>query len=359
MFKFLRKDLILVLTVAAVFLSLSYAIGFVSDHTPNTTELEPAFLSGERAPKSQTVAGRVWKDLSFEKSFALDSGALADPRIVRADGAGNLYVLDWSDFKIKMFSPDGKLLKAFGEGRATPAGGVAGAFINPTAVSVRPDGELWVCDPLQKKITHFNANGAAEEIKPDGEAYRVAALGDVLATMSTPGGDMLFKVYKPSGEPISSFGQIIQDQAGQGIALDGNIVGDTESGGFIYGGRYMGVMAGYGADGAQRFVVKTIDALPPPKVLDIDGRRKVKRNGTRAILSMSIVGDKLYVLTGTSTGGTLGAGEQVMDVYDKRDGSYQYSLKLPVTCIEAIVRPGYLYTVGDGGVTAWRFKQEA
>lgn len=358
MLNFLRKDLLLILMVAVVFLSLSYAIGYVSDHSPPTTELQPAFLGGALAPKTQAVAGRVWKDHSFEKSLVLDSAALADPRIVRADDHGNIYVLDWADFKVKMFSPDGKLLKAFGDGKAPEGGsdGSAGSFINPTAFSVEPDGELWVCDPLQRKITHFNPGGAAQAVKPQGEAYRVAAVGDVLVTMSPPGGDSLFKVYNLSGEPLAAFGKIIEDQSGNGIALDGNIIGDTEGRGFVYGGRYMGVMAGYGADGAQRFVVQTVDAPPPPKVLDVAGKRKIKPNGTRAILSMSIVGDKLYILSGSSAGG---AAESVMDVYDKRDGSYQFSLKLPMACKEAVVRPGYVYTLGDGGVTVWRFGQNA
>lgn len=357
MLKFLRKDLLLVLMVAVVFLSLSYAIGYVSDHSPTTTELQPAFLGGELKPKAQAVAGRVWKDHSFEKSLALDSAALADPRIVRVDDAGNIYVLDWADFKVKMFAPDGKLLKAFGDGKSPEGGdGTPGSFINPTAFSVKSGGELWICDPLQRKITHFNPGGAAQAVKPQGEAYRVAAVGDMLVTMSPPGGESLFKVYNLSGESLASFGKIIEDQSDNGIALDGNIIGDVESRGFVYGGKYMGVMAGYGVDGAQRFVVQTIDAPPPPKVLDVGGKRKIKPNGTRAILSMSIAGDKLYVLSGGSAGG---AAESVMDVYDKRDGSYQFSLKLPVACKEAVVRSGYVYTLGDGGVMVWRFGQNA
>ena len=44
MIKTLRKDLLLIVAVAAVFVSLSYAIGFVTDRSPKTVELPTAFL---------------------------------------------------------------------------------------------------------------------------------------------------------------------------------------------------------------------------------------------------------------------------------------------------------------------------
>jgi hypothetical protein len=359
MFKFLRKDLLLVVMIAAVFLSLSYGIGYMSDGAPTPTELQPNFLGGAHAPKTQTATGRVWKDHSFEKMLALDSTILSDPKITRVDDTGQIYAMDWADFKVKMFSPEGKFLKSFGEGKGDGLGTGAGAFINPTSFSVRPGGDVWVSDPQQRKITHFNPNGGAQALALPDAVYRIAAVGDVLFTMSPPGQSALFKVYNPTGEQLKSFGEIIQEQPGNGIVLDGYIVGDAESNGFVYGGRYMGVMAGYDANGEQRFVVRTIDVPTPPKVLDIGGKRKMKPNSTQSILTMSIMGDQLYVLSGAAVGGAGGAAEQVMDVYDKRDGTYLFSLKLPVGCKEAVVRPGYVYTRDDGGVTVWRFAQRA
>jgi hypothetical protein len=61
-----------------------------------------------------------------------------------------------------------------------------------------------------------------------------------------------------------------------------------------------------------------------------------------AVLSMSILGNELYVLSGIHADGTGSAGGQVLDVYDKRDGNYLCSLKLPVACSDAIVRAGWL-----------------
>ena len=352
--KFLRKDLLLILALGAVFVSLSYAIAFVSDRSPKAVELRTAFLSGERAPKAQSTAVRVWRKPAFEKTIVLDSTTLKAPMIMRADDSGNIYVLDWSDLRVKEFSPDGKLLKAFGEVTGSPD-----AFVNPTGFSVESDGNVWVCDPRQERISGFNADGSKRTVTPKNSIYRIAAVGDVLITMATPGGNSLFETYDLSGQQLKSFGELLVDQPNKGIILDGDILADAESRGFIYGGMYLGVLGAYDADGKQRFLVQTIDGAPRPTVLDTEGRKKVKPNTTRSVLSMSVLGNELYVLSGVNVGGTAGSGGKVLDIYDKQDGHYLYSLELPVTCREAIVRRDYIYTRNESEVTVWRFKPNA
>src|SRR4051794_18882569 len=112
MIKTLRKDLLLILAVAAVFLSLSYAIGFATDRPPKTVELETAFVSGAR-PTAQPTTLRVWRKPTFEKAAVLNATSLKDPVKMLAENSVNIFVLDWSDLRVKEFSPDGKLLRAF------------------------------------------------------------------------------------------------------------------------------------------------------------------------------------------------------------------------------------------------------
>ena len=54
MIKTLRKDLLLILAVGAVFLSLSYAIGFVTDRSPKMAEVTDSF--SQRRTRTQTPA---------------------------------------------------------------------------------------------------------------------------------------------------------------------------------------------------------------------------------------------------------------------------------------------------------------
>jgi hypothetical protein len=355
MFEFMRKDLLLIALVAATFLSLSYLIGSVSKGSQPAAEVQPAFLGGVNAPGIQPARERVWREHAFEEVTALSPAALTKPSLLRVDEAGQIYVLDWADLRIKMFSPDGNLLKTFGKGR----GAGEGAFVNPTSFSVGAGGEVWVSDPLQRRITRLDADGKARTAVPQSPVDRIAVAGDVLITMAPPSGNAFIEVYDLSGERLKSFGEMIEDQYENGLVLDGSIVADGGSREFIYGGRYTGVIARFSADGERRFVVRTIDGTPPPKIVSVGESQKLKLNGPQAVMSMSIVGDELYVLSGTRADGTDGTGRQVMDVYDKRDGKYRFSLKLPTACKEAVVRAGRVYTLGDRGVTVWRFGPRA
>lgn len=356
MLKFLRKDLLLILAVAAVFLSLSYAIGSVTDRSPKTVELQTAFLSGERAPKAQPTTVRVWRKPTFEKAAVLNSTSLKAPAKMGADNSGNLIVLDWSDLRVKEFSPDGKLLRAFGEEVGKP-----GAFINPTGFALDSGGNLWVCDLKQQQIEVLNSDGSRRTIKPEKTIYRIAAIGDVMITMVMPSNSRLFETYDLSGRQLKSFGEILADQSDKGIILDGDIVADTENHGIIYGGRYLGVIGAYDAEGKQRFLVQTIDNVPQPPVLDVElkdvgKKRKIKPDTTRPILSLSVLNNELYVLSGVHSDGTAGPGGKVMDVYDKQDGHYLYSWELPADGQEAIVASNHIYIRSDKEVTVWSFK---
>ena len=354
MLKNLSKDLLLIIAVAAVFVSLSYAIGFVTDRPPKTVELQTAFLSGERAPKAQPTKVRVWRKPAFEKTAVLNLTSLKAPVMMQAENSVNIFVLDWSDLRVKEFSPDGKLLRAFGEEMGSPD-----AFVNPTGFAMDSGGNMWVCDFKQDRVGIFNTDGSKRSFKPKNTIYRMAALGDVMMTMVVLEHDRLFETYDLSGKQLKSFGELLEDQADKALALEGDIVADTENHGIIYGGRYLGIIGAYDAEGKQRFLVQTIDTVPPPAVLDVESvgkKRKVKPNTALPVLSLSILDNELYVLSGVHPEGTAGPGGKVMDVYNKQDGHYLYSWELPAVGAEAIVTANYVYIRSNKEVTVWSFK---
>jgi hypothetical protein len=354
MLKTLRKDFLFILAIAAVFLSLSYAIGFVTNRPPKTVDLPTAFLSGERAPKAQPATVRVWRKPAFEKIAVLNSKSLKAPAKMQADNNGNIFVLDWSDLRVKEFSPDGKLLRAFGEEAGNPD-----AFVNPTGFALDSGGNMWVCDFKQERVGIFNTDGSKRSFQPKNTIYRMAALGDVMMTMVVLEHDRLFETYDLSGKQLKSFGELLEDQADKALALEGDIVADTENHGIIYGGRYLGIIGAYDAEGKQRFLVQTIDNAPLPTVLDVESvgkKRKIKPNTALPVLSLSILDNELYVLSGVHTDGTAGSGGKVMDVYNKQDGHYLYSWELPAVGTEAIVTANYVYIRSNKEVTVWSFK---
>ena len=352
MLKILRKDLLLIFAVAAVFLSLSYAIGFVTNRAPRAVEIQTAFLTGG-APKAQPTSVRVWRKPTFEKTSTVDSTSLKAPAKLQANKNGNIFVLDWSDLRVKEFSPDGKLQRAFGEEVGSP-----GAFANPTGFALDSSDNMWVCDFKQERVGVFNRDGSQRSFKPKNTIYRMAALGDVMITMVVLEYSRLFETYDLSGRQLNSFGELLQDQANKGLVLDGDIVPDTENHGIIYGGRYLGIIGAYDAEGKQRFLVQTIDNVPQPMMLNIDGRmRKIKPRTALPVLSLSILDNELYVLSGVHPDGTAGVRGKVMDVYKKQDGTYLYSWELPTDGQEAIVGSNYIYIRRDTEVTIWRSSQ--
>jgi NHL repeat-containing protein len=353
MIRTLRKDLLLILAVAAVFLSLSYAIGFVTDRSPATVELETAFLSGAR-PQAQPTTVRVWRKPVFEKIAVLNSKSLKDPAKMRAENSVNIFVLDWSDLRIKEFSPDGKLVRAFGEEAGRPS-----SLENPTGFSLDSGGNLWVCDLKQHRIGVFNADGSKRIIRPPNTIYRIAAIGDVMMTMVTPMQSRLFETYDLSGQQLNSFGELLADQSDKGLVLDGDIVADTGNHGIIYGGRYLGIIGAYDVAGNQRFLVQTIDHVSQPMVSSFEGGlRKVKRNSALPVLSLSLVDNDVYILSGVHPDGTTSSDGKVLDIYNKQDGHYLYSWELPAEGEEAIVASNYIYIRSDKEVTVWRFKSD-
>src|SRR6185295_6857931 len=227
MFEFLRRDLLLILLMVAVFSCLSYAIGHLSKRTPSTNEIQTNFLGGEHTPRAQSHADRVWREASIQKALSLDATLLSTPTIMRSDHEGNIYVLDWADFRIKMFSPDGSLLKVFGQGKGTDTA----AFLNPTSFSVSAKEELWVSDPPQRKITHFSPGGKVDLVPTHREAWRIASVRNKLITMAVPERNAAFEVYD-AGEYSKSFGELLEYQSETGLVLDGNIVGDSDNQGF-------------------------------------------------------------------------------------------------------------------------------
>lgn len=351
MIKALRKDFLLILAVAAVFLSLSYAIGFVTDRSAKTVDVQTAFLSGA-TPKAQPTAVRVWRKPSFEKAAVLNSTSLKDPAKMLAQNSVNIFVLDWSDLRVKEFSPDGKLVRAFGEAAGSPS-----AFANPTGFALDSSGSMWVCDLKQHRIGVLNADGSKRTIKPESTTYRMAAIGDVMVTMVSPSNSKLFETFDSSGQLLTSFGELLEDQSNKGLVLDGDIIADTENHGIIYGGRYLGIIGAYDTEGKQRFLVQTIDNVPQPMVSNFEGGlQKVKRNSALPVLSLSLVDNELYILSGVHADGMTSQSGRVMDVYNKQDGHYLYSWELPAEGHEAIVASNYIYIRSDTEVTVWRFK---
>jgi hypothetical protein len=101
--------------------------------------------------------------LSAPETLIADASVLEDPQGLTLDAAGNIYVSDrGNSHQVKVFSPDGKLLRTIG----TPGAPAAGPYDprhmnNPHGLTLDANGRLWVAeeDNQPKRVSVWNADG--------------------------------------------------------------------------------------------------------------------------------------------------------------------------------------------------------
>jgi hypothetical protein len=73
---------------------------------------------------------------------------------IDADTSGRIYTVDSKSIRIRIFGPDGSLVKAFGREGQGP-----GEFSGPGGIVVAPDGTFIVSDVLNARLSHFSREG--------------------------------------------------------------------------------------------------------------------------------------------------------------------------------------------------------
>jgi len=71
------------------------------------------------------------------------------------DASGRIYTLDPKDIRVRVFGPDGALIRTFGRKGQGP-----GEFSGPGGIVAAPDGTIVVSDVLNSRISYFTRKGA-------------------------------------------------------------------------------------------------------------------------------------------------------------------------------------------------------
>lgn len=112
-------------------------------------------------------AGKVVTiDPSSKSVTTLIAHDLAAPHDVTTDRAGNVYVSDWgASFQVKVFSPQGNLLRVIGTPGGRPWTGKwdPNGMLLPRGMAVTDDGKLWVAedDASPNRVSVWNAADGA------------------------------------------------------------------------------------------------------------------------------------------------------------------------------------------------------
>ena len=295
---------------------------------------------------------RIWRDAEWAEDLVIESTTetpLFGPFVVQEVEAGALLVLDSGDLSIKKFNARGDFVAHYGRGR----GQGPGEFTGLSDQGMDQNGRVWAADPINGRITIFEADGElADTLRLPRPPYRLALQnegdGNEFFMMNPPGAELFAHVTR-EGEELTSFGVLLENQGSNAITLDGWIQ-SAPGGGFVFGAQYVGLLIAYDAQGDSRFVAQTVDYASLPKLVRNGNQTWVDRDAAIPIVSLSVTSNSIHVLA-IETDGLRRRG--AIDTYSLDDGRYLYSRRLPESCRGIHISARYLYTIGDSTIRRW------
>ncbi len=131
-----------------------------------------------------TVAG------TSQQGFTDGKGTIAklrDPWGVDADSAGNLYIADRGNHRIRRLDTKGILSTVAGSGSSTYKDGIGqgASFSNPSDISVDAGGNLFIADTSNHRIRKMNPKGVVSTVTNGGGGFKDGPAGQ--AKFSSPG----------------------------------------------------------------------------------------------------------------------------------------------------------------------------
>jgi uncharacterized protein (TIGR03437 family) len=122
------------------------------------------------------------------------SASIRSPQCLLLDGAGNLYLADTNNFRVRKVTPDGIITTVVGSGRGSYSGDggpATSAGISPAALAFDRAGNLYVADGLNNRIRKVDTAGIITTVAGGG-LLSGSDIGDggpaLKATLSTPYG---------------------------------------------------------------------------------------------------------------------------------------------------------------------------
>lgn len=105
-------------------------------------------------PKDGRMRYALSEELTLGDESASDMGVLNRPQYLDVDAEGNIYVMDWGDVDIKVFSPEGRLIRTIGGKGQGP-----GEFDTPASFKISKDNTLFLLSGRQYRISALKTTG--------------------------------------------------------------------------------------------------------------------------------------------------------------------------------------------------------
>lgn len=332
----MKKSILLysILLFSVVALSILYVARQTSDQskTQYSTEVQSIKDSDNpwRNAEPQIVHDRTYGGkLELVHRIPLEENGIYRPAGLVTDNRRYLAIYDYGIHKIFLIDiENGYTIRTIGDGQ----GKGPREFVNPTSLGFDINGNIWIADPKQARISQFSINDELisilnmEQVSPFRIAVRQADL-IVLATTSTPGG--FFHQLNFEGIPIKVFDQLNNKTARTSLLYEGEITEQSEE--IYYALRHASIIRKYDANLDLLYSRQTLDVITTPKIESVSlpilgdavGHR-VAQDSEVAALDITASPDKLYILYS----GTKYHAYFNIDVYNTTQGDYLYSYQL-------------------------------
>ena len=268
-----------------------------------------------------------------ERGFGGDDGPatgaqVSSPTNIDLDTAGNLYIVDRGNHRIRRVAPDGTISTILGNGTFSTFGldgpAVDGGVANPLAVAAGPGGDVFVANfseifKIDGAGVFTRIGGAGRSVLGDGEPLNRASFRGVLALVAPADGTLLIvdngyhrirragtdgivstiagtdhfvgdggpatqaQLFEPQGIDLDSQGNLYiadaENDAIRRVSPDGAIT--TIAGGVTSG------LVGDGGPAIEANLIGAVDVAihPGGEVYLIDGRRLVRRVNAAGVIT--------------------------------------------------------------------------
>lgn len=167
-------------------------------------------------PRDGRIIYRISDDTTLGPETGPEETIVFTPRIIRVDALGNAYVLDAEDIRIKIYDVNGNWIRNVGRRGQGP-----GEYMNINDFDVTQDGDIFILDIPQRRITVFTSKGgfvSSCSIKGYGDTIRVDEIGLIYFQQNIS--------YRPVGNSGSKVMEMILSRT------------DSKGGNYIEYGKY-------------------------------------------------------------------------------------------------------------------------
>lgn len=294
--------------------------------------------------EDQDAKKRVFKGSpELLKRIKLEDHDIFQPSLLSAAPEDYIAFYDYSAHKIVTYNVNMGAINLLGEG----LGGGPKEFRNPLGLMFDGQGNIWVADPKQARLTKWGVNGeilasfSTDKVIPS----RLVVTPERIITLSNtirPKG--VFVMYDSLGKKMGSFEKIDSDIRYGSFLIDGYLArGDNNE--IFWGSSYYGMIRKYDKSGELLFSRSTIEKITELEFenVNIAGLGKgfrTSEDSKNAVREMAFKDGNLFVLfSGTKYAA------KYLDVYDSKNGDYKFSFQLDQSTIDMEIQDEKIWVI--------------